>query len=43
VARVSRKLLKAGKSLKVKLVVKVTRPTGDAQTFRKIIEVEAKK
>ena len=34
------KLLKAGKSLKVKLVVKVTRPTGKAQTFKKTIVVE---
>jgi Tol biopolymer transport system component len=34
------KLLKAGKSLKIKLVVKVTRPTGKALTFKKTIEVE---
>jgi Tol biopolymer transport system component len=36
------KLLRAGKAVKVKLVVKVTRPVGKPQTFKKTIEVEPK-
>src|SRR5436853_2538992 len=35
-----KKLLKAGGTVKVKLAVKVTRPTGSAQTFTKTIKVQ---
>lgn len=41
VTAAGRKLLSSGKKVKVTLTVKVSRPTGKAQTFKKTIKVQA--